>query len=119
MQVLLRGDRPARVVGEHHGVARVRGLRGAHGQCAGVAAQVVGVLDDVVPERLARQRAVGQPGDERVGEDRRVDVVDVRPEQVAGAVRARCVHGGHGRDGSGDRTTRSAHVTGTTAVFVE
>jgi len=43
----------------------------------------VGVLDDVEAKRLALQRPVGQPRDERVRQDRGVDVVDARP-QAAG-----------------------------------
>ena len=55
VQALLGGDRAARVGAEHHGVARLLGPGPAEGQRAGVTAQVVGVLDDVVAKRVPRQ----------------------------------------------------------------
>ncbi|OLL74204.1 hypothetical protein Ae168Ps1_2592c [Pseudonocardia sp. Ae168_Ps1] len=87
VQLALGGDRAAGVLGEHQGVVVGGGLRRAHRERLRVAAQVVRVLDDVVPERVVGQRSVGQPGDERVPEDLPVDGLDVRPEQVTRAVR--------------------------------
>ncbi len=113
VQPLLGGDRAARVGAEHHGVARLLRPGPAEGQRAGVTAQVVGVLDDVVAKRLARQRAVGQPGDERVAQDRGVDVVDVGPEKIA---RSRSeIRGGH----AGTVTREGRVVTARARVVFE
>jgi hypothetical protein len=78
---------------DHHGDFRAIGKfeprrrigRACRRQCQRTAifGQIEAVLHDIVPERLARQGPVGQPGEERMGEDRLAQGGHFSPDRVA------------------------------------
>jgi hypothetical protein len=67
---------PAAWRAEHENVVLGRGARGGDRECASELAEVVGVLDDVEPERFVSEAAVGVAGQEGVVEDLSGDVLD-------------------------------------------
>ena len=80
MQLALDCDRAGGVLVEHRDVALLGRSRGGDAERAGELAQVVGVLDHVEAKRRLIERAVGEPGDERMLKDRPIRRVDARPQ---------------------------------------
>ena len=80
VQLLLDGDRLRGMPGEHLGRRLVQSPGSDQSERPGVVSQVQGILRDVERERVGRQRAVGQPGDERMREYRVVDPSDALPQ---------------------------------------
>jgi hypothetical protein len=66
VQLALDCDRAGGVLVEHRDVALLGRSRGGDAERAGELAQVVGVLDHVEAKRRLIERAVGEPGDERM-----------------------------------------------------
>jgi hypothetical protein len=56
------------------------GARRGEAERPGVLAQVVRVLHHVELKRLPLKRSIGQPRQERVGEDRRVYLLEAQPQ---------------------------------------
>ena len=80
MEGAFDAERARGVLVEHDDPVLPRRARGGDGERAREVAQVMRVLDHVVPERVPRKRAVGEAAQERMAEDRVVDGRDRRPQ---------------------------------------